>query len=181
MTLSWAEDLLNSGWLMLTLAVFLLLALVLLAVLWAQHQRLAKRFNRILGSYGSRHNLEAIMQGYIQNVEKIEEQYEEVTQQMYTFSDLLSKCIQKVGIVRYNPFPEMGGNQSFVIALLDQDNNGVVISTIHGRDASYTYGKPIESLESAYPLSDEERQALKDACANFKKRQEAEDELTMLK
>lgn len=164
-------DFLVTGWMILFILAALVVWIVLFAVLWGKYRRLSRRFNRILGSYGSRHNLEQIMQGYIADVRKIAGQYEDVTQQMVAISDLLAKCVQKVGIVRYNPFPdEMGGNQSFVIALLDFDNNGVLFSTIHNRESSYTYGKPVKNMESIYPLSEEEQEALRVACVNFLER-----------
>lgn len=68
--------------------------------------------------------------------------------------------VQGVGVVRYNPFPEMGGNMSFSLALLDGRANGVVISVLNDRNGSRVYGKAVESGVSTYTLSDEEQQAL---------------------
>jgi Protein of unknown function (DUF4446) len=65
-----------------------------------------------------------------------------------------------VGVVRYNPFPEMGGNMSFSVALLDARSNGVVISVLNDRQGSRVYGKPIEAGVSPQKLSDEEQQAI---------------------
>lgn len=66
----------------------------------------------------------------------------------------------RVGIVRYNPFPEMGGNMSFSVALLDARSNGVVISVLNDRQGSRVYGKPLEAGVSPQKLSDEEQQAI---------------------
>ncbi len=68
--------------------------------------------------------------------------------------------VQGVGVIRYNPFPEMGGNMSFSLALLDGRANGVVISVLNDRNGSRVYGKAVESGVSTYTLSDEEQQAL---------------------
>jgi Protein of unknown function (DUF4446) len=65
-----------------------------------------------------------------------------------------------VGVVRYNPFPEMGGNMSFSVALLDARSNGVVISVLNDRQGSRVYGKPVEAGVSPQKLSDEEQQAI---------------------
>lgn len=70
---------------------------------------------------------------------------------------------QKIGIVRYNPFSNVGGDQSFSIALLDGNNNGVVISSLFGRDGNRVYGKPVKNGTSEYSLSDEEKEAIKKA------------------
>ena len=72
----------------------------------------------------------------------------------------LPRSVQGVGVVRYNPFPGVGSNLSFSLALLDGRANGVVVSVITGQDGSRVYGKAVEGGTSTYPLSDEERQAL---------------------
>jgi len=72
----------------------------------------------------------------------------------------LPKAIQGVGVVRYNPFPDMGGNMSFSLALLDGQANGVVVSVLNNRDSARVYGKPIEAGRSNHPLSSEELEAL---------------------
>lgn len=76
--------------------------------------------------------------------------------------------IQKVGIVRYNPFADAGGNMSFSMALLDGHNNGIVISSLHSREATRIYAKPIESGKSKYPLTDEEKEAIAKAGEGMK-------------
>ena len=75
----------------------------------------------------------------------------------------LPRSVQGVGVVRYNPFPEMGGNMSFSLALLDGSANGVVISVLNDRNGSRVYGKAVENGTSTYTLSDEEQQALAQA------------------
>ena len=71
--------------------------------------------------------------------------------------------IQKVGIIRFSPFKEVGGDQSFSIALLNGNNDGVVISSLYTREDSRVYGKPIKSGASEYLLSEEEKQAIEKA------------------
>ncbi len=75
-------------------------------------------------------------------------------------ADHLPRSIQGVGVVRYNPFEQMGSNMSFSLALLDGRANGVVVSVLNNREGSRVYGKAVERGTSNYPLSDEERQAL---------------------
>lgn len=71
--------------------------------------------------------------------------------------------VQKVGVVRYNPFSDVGGDQSFSIALLDANNDGIVITGLYGREGNRVYAKPIKNSESEYPLSGEEKKAIKKA------------------
>lgn len=68
--------------------------------------------------------------------------------------------IQKIGMVRYNPFADDGGNLSFSIALLDEHQNGVVITSMHGRESNRIYAKPIKQGKSEFTLTQEEQQAI---------------------
>ena len=72
----------------------------------------------------------------------------------------LHGSVQNVAIVRFNPFRDAGGDQSFCIALLDEGQNGVVISSLYSRDGVRVYGKPILGGVSTYTLSQEEQQAI---------------------
>jgi hypothetical protein len=71
--------------------------------------------------------------------------------------------IQKLGIVRFNPFNETGGDQSFSLALLDGKNNGMVLTGLHTRERTRLYLKPVKNLKSDYELSKEEIKALQKA------------------
>jgi hypothetical protein len=76
--------------------------------------------------------------------------------------------IQKIGIVRYNPFEDTGSNMSFALALLDGHGNGVVISSLHGREGTRIYAKPIFESESKHQLTEEERSAILMAQKSYK-------------
>lgn len=75
-------------------------------------------------------------------------------------ADLRRLALQKIGLVRYNAFEEMGGQLSFSAALLDDKGDGLVITSINGRTETRTYAKPIVGLVSTHNLSDEEREAI---------------------
>lgn len=66
-------------------------------------------------------------------------------------------CVQKVKLMRYNAFADTGSDLSYSLSLLDENNNGVVLSSIYGREDNRTYAKPIENGKSTYNLSDEEK------------------------
>ena len=78
---------------------------------------------------------------------------------------LFSRSIQKVAVHRFCAFADMGGDLSYAIALLDYQNNGIILSSIFGRQDSCTYVKPIENGVSKYPLSQEENKVLLEAMA----------------
>jgi hypothetical protein len=73
----------------------------------------------------------------------------------------LTTAIQKVAILRFNPFDDLGGDQSFVLALLDDQSNGVVISSLHNRDNTRVYAKPVKNGQGDnITLSQEEKNAI---------------------
>ena len=72
----------------------------------------------------------------------------------------------KLGIVKYDAFKEMGGNLSFALCLLDDNNNGFILNTMHGRESSYTYIKEIENGTAYSTLGEEEKQALQKAISS---------------
>lgn len=75
----------------------------------------------------------------------------------------MPQAIRRTGLVRFNPFSDAGGDQSFSLALLDDQKNGVVISSLYGREINRVYAKPIENGASTYQLSAEEKEAIQQA------------------
>jgi len=93
----------------------------------------------------------------------LEENFEKISQDLENFKKESLLSLQKVGIVRFNPFSEVGGDQSFSIALLDGNDDGVVITSLYSREGNRVYGKPIKAGVSEYSLSEEEKQAIEKA------------------
>jgi len=81
--------------------------------------------------------------------------------------------IQGIGVVRFNPFTDVGGDQSFSLAMLDGDKNGAVITGFYSREGSNVYSKAIKGGNSDYALSDEEREAIAIAAKEKTKKKEA--------
>jgi len=97
------------------------------------------------------------------SLKKLEENFEELSQDLENLKKARKFSLQKVGIVRFNPFSEVGGDQSFSIALLDGSNDGLVITSLYTREGNRVYGKPIKKGKSEYPLSKEEKEAINKA------------------
>ncbi len=87
-------------------------------------------------------------------------------QAIQNLADKQKYSIQKIGLVRYNPFEDNGGNLSFSIALLDDHNNGVVITSMHGREHNRIYSKPVKKGKSEFQLTAEEEQAISESKNN---------------
>ncbi len=93
----------------------------------------------------------------------LEEKIKEAFSKIKNLDNISEKTIQKIGVVRFNPFNEMGGNQSFVIALLDAKNDGFVISSLFVKDGNRVYAKFINNGKSDHLLSKEEIEAIEKA------------------
>ena len=93
----------------------------------------------------------------------LEEKLGTVTEELASFKEAMKKAVTKVGIIRYNPFKDIGGNQSFSVALLDANDSGVVVTSHYGRDVNRIYAKPIHKGKPEYSLSQEEEQAVEKA------------------
>lgn len=74
-----------------------------------------------------------------------------------------SNALQHVGVVRFNPYHDTGGDYSFAVALLDAAGNGLVLTGLYHRDRCRVYAKPIQGWTSSYTLTDEERAAIEQA------------------
>jgi hypothetical protein len=141
-----------------------LLALIMMLIISMRQRNLLKRY-RLLLSGDTGKNLEQVL---LDQDAAIQRQAQEITvlqQQVATLTENGKLHIQRIATVRFNAFPDTGGDLSFAIALLDAYNNGFVISSLYGRNESRVYAKPIASGKSTYQLSDEERDALNRAMA----------------
>jgi len=98
--------------------------------------------------------------GVLKELKKLEKKNLELIEQLAEMKTENKSHFKKMGFVRYNPFSEVGSDQSFSLALLDSQNNGVIITSLFSREGNRVYAKAIEQGKSAYPLSDEEKQAL---------------------
>ncbi len=87
--------------------------------------------------------------------------------QMKRLKDIQGRTTNKVGIVKYDAFPDVGGKLSFALAMLNEENSGFVLNAIHGREGCYTYIKEIVKGESYIVLGQEEKEALRQAVMCF--------------
>lgn len=93
----------------------------------------------------------------------LEENFEKLSKELESLKRESKFSVQKVGIVRFNPFSEVGSDQSFSIALLDGNDSGIVITSLYSRGGNRVYGKSIIRGVSEYSLSEEEKQAIEKA------------------
>jgi len=96
----------------------------------------------------------------------LEKSLEKISEELRALKKENKFNIQKVGIIRFNPFKEIGGNQSFSAALLDGNDSGIVITSLYSREGNRVYGKPVKTGTSDYLLSNEEKEAIEKAKQN---------------
>lgn len=129
--------------------------------LWST-MRLQRRFNDALTTTEGE-SLEGVLVNHLRRVDKVDKHLVQLDQAYQRLAATGSLASQKISIVRFNPFGDTGGDQSFVLAVLDAHNSGYVVTSIHGREGTRVYVKPIDEGKSKYPLSDEEKKALTQA------------------
>ena len=147
----------------LVFVVMLFLTLTIWNIYLSLNLRRLKKKSRELFRGSKAQDLEGILRQQIKNTEEISGSLKKLENKNRATHNLSLKSVHKVGIVRFNPFNEVGGNQSFAIALLDDSGDGVTISSLFGREGTRVYAKAIKNKESEYKLSDEEKEAINKA------------------
>jgi hypothetical protein len=110
-------------------------------------------------------SLEAVLGSHLERVRQVVRDVDVVTARTAVIERDLQGSFGRVGLVRYNPFEDTGGNQSFAIALLDGRGDGFVVSSLHSRTGTRIYAKAVAAGASDTALSEEETAALKEALA----------------
>ncbi|MFQ9933384.1 MAG: DUF4446 family protein [Lachnospiraceae bacterium] len=124
--------------------------------------RLEDKYNKFMkGNNGKA--LEDVIENRFEQVDKLLAENKKKTKEILDIMENLKIAVQKVGIVKYDAFNEMGGKLSFALVMLDKENTGFVINAMHSREGCYTYIKEIIRGESYIPLGTEEKEALKKA------------------
>lgn len=159
-------DFLKSNTYLLILTIISLISFIGLIVIIIKTNNQNKRYKKMLEKLGNGNNIEQDIITYVEKVENVEKQNEEIINYCQNIDNNIRKCVQKIGMVRYNAFQDTGSNLSFAVALLDAKNTGIVVNGIYSRDCSNIYSKPIENGKSNFVLSEEEKEAISLAIKN---------------
>lgn len=141
--------------------------LIMLGIMINQGLKLSymkKRYRKMMAGVDGA-NIERMLMGHIDEVKKVVEKSEQLEVENKRIDALLQTAVTRVGVVRFRAFEDMGSDLSYAVALLDSHNDGVVLSSIFGREDSRSYVKPITNGSSSYTMTQEEEQALHDAMA----------------
>jgi hypothetical protein len=123
---------------------------------------LRRRLRRLIGE-GEGVGLDELLDRQFRRLDTVAERVEALNRLHHELEGLSQRSIQKVGVIRFNPFADTGGDQSFAVALLDAEGNGVVLSSLHGRADTRIFAKSVQAGRSKHALSDEEQDAIRKA------------------
>ena len=142
----------------------ILLVNILLLVLYICNvfklKKINKNYKKFMKKLGNGNNIEEMLKSYVNKVEEVNNKNEEIVKYCKKLDNNISLCIKKIGIVRYNAFKDTGSDLSFALALLNDNNDGVLLNGIYSREMSNIYAKQVNEGKTNNKLSEEERQAL---------------------
>lgn len=158
----------DSDYIIIGLAAVLLILVILTIINIVQMRKLKKRY-RIFMSGKDAKTLEDILTTRLDQVDSLIASNKKNEQSIQQIFNTMKYTFQKVGLIKYDAFNEMGGKLSFSLALLDQKNDGFIINAMHSREGCYTYIKEIIDGNSIIQLAEEEKEALNMAMDSGKK------------
>lgn len=147
--------------------IIIILSIIILFILHISNiiklSKLRKSYLQFMKKLGKGENIEEILKKYIDTVEKVEKNQEELNNYLNNLEKNMNTCINKIGLVRYNAFKDTGSDLSFTLAILNEYNDGVVLNGIYSREMSNIYAKQVKDGKSNNTLSEEEKQAIQKA------------------
>ena len=148
----------------IALAVVLVVTCILLVVVLCKLKKMRRRVDALTRGKDAE-SMEDRILDFFERIECLEDAEKRMHKDIREIKENLKITYQKTGLVKYDAFREMSGALSYSLALLDKENNGVLISSMYSREGCYTYAKDIVNGECKINLSDEEQEALKQAVA----------------
>ena len=146
------------------LAALSLISIIISIITLCKFKKIRKRVDELTRGKDTE-SMEDIILNFFERIESLEAGENVTRSDLKDIKDNLKITYQKKGLVKYDAFREMSGDLSYSLALLDKENNGVLISSMYSREGCYTYAKDIVNGESKINLSEEEAEALKQAVA----------------
>lgn len=147
------------GILLVILASIIIILLILNIVNMCSIHKLKKRYSKFMQGKNAK-SLENEIVGLFEDNKFIKNSVEKNKKDIRTLYNKFESAFQKIGIVKYDAFNQMGGKLSFSIALLDEENNGFILNSVHSVEGCYTYTKEIENGKCKISLGEEEEKAL---------------------
>lgn len=150
---------LDIGIVLLVMAVIILILLVICIANICSMSKLKKRYQKFMSGKSAK-SLENEIAALFEDNKFIKSSIEKNKKDIRSLYKNMESTFQKIGIIKYDAFNQMGGKLSFCLALLDENNNGFVLNSVHSAEGCYSYTKQIELGECKIDLGEEEKQAL---------------------
>ena len=146
----------------IALLVITIVLIVITILLLNSVNKLERKYKKLMRGTNNK-NLEELINSKLDEIDKSKISANEALEKYELLKNKMKDCVNKVAIMRYKAFEDVGSDLSFSIAILDDHNDGVMITNIYSRHDSTTYAKPIDKGISRYDLSEEESYVLKEA------------------
>lgn len=156
-------DFLHSNLFLIILFILNIILLIWSIISNIRIKNIHKKDKIFMEKLGNGKNVKEDLEKYMNRVSAAEEEIRKLSLYYKELDKKTEKCIQKVGIVRYNAYKDTGSDLSFAVCLLDENNDGIVFNGIYSRDMSNIYAKPIENGVSKYKITPEEQEAINKA------------------
>ncbi len=150
---------LDIAYLFLILLVFIVVLFVIIILQMKKLNQLQKRINKFMTGKDAK-SLEKDIVGLYEDNKFLKINVDKNKKDIRTLYKNMEHAFQKIGLIKYDAFQQMGGKLSFSLALLDENNNGFILNSVHSTEGCYTYTKEIKNGECAISLGEEEQQAL---------------------
>lgn len=155
------------GYVVMGMAGVILIMFIMLLVTMIKNAGLKKKYNIFMAGENGK-NLEKSILDKFAAIDTLEDNVEDIYSRIQAINGQLVTAYQKIGIVKYDAFKEIGGKLSFVLVLLTAEDNGFILNSMHStKDGCYTYAKEVVGGEAFVILSEEEQQALEEAKSNI--------------
>ena len=156
------------------MAGIILIMFIMLIVTMAKNSSMRKKYKVFMDGENGK-NLEKAILDKFSAIDNLESNVEDIYRQIKAINGQLVTAYQKIGLVKYDAFKEIGGKLSFVLVLLTAENNGFIMNSMHSsKEGCYTYAKEVVNGEAFVILSEEEQQALEEAKSNISLKKLAE-------
>ena len=152
----------NLGAIVIGLVIVVIILVVAVIGLARRTSRLTRRLEGITRGESGK-SFEGILEAHLDKIYAVARDVDEVTARTKALETNVPTAFQRVGLVRYNPFEDTGGNQSFALAMLDAKGDGWVMSSLHARTGTRFYAKAVVAGKSDTGLSEEEQAAIRQA------------------
>ncbi|MFD0698496.1 DUF4446 family protein [Paenibacillus sp. GCM10027628] len=150
---------LDAGILELACLLLIVVLFILLIVLWSKLSKLRKQYVQMMNG-SQAENIEQLIIDIQQKMNQQEAESRATSARVDEIRETMKTMKSRVGIHRYNAFAEGGSDMSFTIAILDEQQDGVIMTGIHSREQTYLYAKPVQKAQSTYTLSPEEKETI---------------------